>query len=177
MGACRVGSLRGFQIVTCKITDRHGPRRPDQTGCQTRKPSMPQHASRPLSAIMFHQESELRAVAKFHTVGKGHSPKRWPSLSRALQNLHFMSSLFRLAEQKPIPYPSRKDGSQQHFVSFSQVRRARSWWNHEYQNKTHPETLSSCINQWPLYPARLSIWHCGSAAQDQSSCEVEGDQA
>ena len=138
---------------------------------------MPEHASRPLSAIPFHQGSELRAVANFHErEGRGGGgeralPKKMTIITRSiLENLHLMSSFLALLNKNQFQIGSL---STTLCLSFSRVRRSKKLVGAvDITTKLTPEPLFSCINQWPFDPARLAIWHCGSAVQGQPSCEV-----
>ena len=74
---------------------------------------------------------------------KVQSQKRWPSLSRALQNLHLMSSFLTLLSKKPFQTPpERKTGPEQHFVSFPQVRRGKQLMRAtDIETKSTPNSL------------------------------------
>ena len=84
---------------------------------------MPEHTPRPLCATLFHQESELTAVANSHR-GKKALPQEMAISIRRVTEPTLDVLVFRLAEQKPTPNHTRKDGSQQRAVS----EEARSWW-------------------------------------------------
>ena len=86
IGANRVRTKSLFQIVSGLVTGRH------------------------LGAIPPHQISKLRTVAQLHKKGKEHSHKGCPTLSRASQNLHLMSSFFALLSKDPFQTPPDEMG-------------------------------------------------------------------
>ena len=155
------GGLRGFQVVTCRITGRDRPGRPCQPSRQTR---MPERTLRPLSAILCHQESELRAVANFHKGEKRALSKKMAIISTSVTEPTLDVLVFLSCWAKARSKLNQKEWlSTKCCLFLSGEKRQGIGGNHKCQSKTRPGTSSTDKGQWPHCPARPAKWPCGSA--------------
>ena len=105
---------------------------------------MPERATRALSAVPFHQEKRLRAVGKFHEREKRAIPKEGGHHFPGHCKTHIWCPPFGLAEQTAAPNCSQREWlSTTCCLCLSGEKRQEVGECHEYQNKTHPETILS----------------------------------